>query len=84
MRTGALTPRVAVLLTEPRVAVKVAVESVPTGEVVTVKVALVAPPATETDAGTPAKPESEARATLRPASGAIPVSATVPVTEVPP
>ena len=84
IRTGALTPSAAVLLTEPRDAVNVAVESEETGVVVIVKLAEVAPPGTETDVGIPAKVESEAKVTLAPASGATPVRVTVPVSDVPP
>ena len=84
MRTGALMPSAAVLLTDPRDAVNLAVESVATGVVVIVKLAVVDPPAMETESGTPAKAESDARDTLSPATGAIPVIVTVPVTGVPP
>ncbi len=59
-------------------AVRLATVVVPTGTVVAVNVAVVAPPATVTVAGTVTDPESLARATTKP-----PVGAALPIVSVP-
>ena len=56
----------------------------PTGEVVAVKVAEVAPAATVTEAGSAAALELSLRVTLAPPAGAGPLSVTVPVELTPP
>ena len=56
----------------------------PTVPVVTVKVAVVLPPATVIEAGTVAEALSLDRVTERPPVGAAPFNVTVPVEEVPP
>jgi hypothetical protein len=84
VRAGAVMVRVAVaevLLADP---VMVDEVFVATAVVETVKVAVVAPAATETEAGTVALVEVLLRETVRPPVGAALVMVTVPVDEVPP
>jgi hypothetical protein len=83
-RTG-LTVMVAVLDTPLRVAVIVKVDAAVTVRVVMVKVAVVAPAATVTLAGTvPMVVDEDARVTTAPPVGAALVNVTVPVTGTPP
>ena len=81
---GGRTASVAVRLTLPSVAMIVAVDREDTGKVVTVNVAVVAPAATETEAGTVALPELDDNGIVAPAGGAGDAKVTVPVDEVPP
>jgi hypothetical protein len=81
--TGALMVRIAVLLTEPVVAVIVELVLVATAVVVTVKVAVVAPAGTVTELGTVAGLVAESPTEVPPV-GAAPVKVTVPVDEFPP
>lgn len=80
---GAVTPRAAVTEVLFADAVIVAVAFVATAEVETVKVAVVAPPLTTTEAGTVAAALSDERLTVNPACGAGLFRVTVPV-DVPP
>ena len=68
-------------LSEPEMFAVVVVD---TADVLTVKVALVAPAATVTDAGKVALAESDASVTTEPPGPAGPLSVTVPVDEEPP
>jgi hypothetical protein len=79
-----LTASVAVWVTDPAVAVIVAVTGAFTVAVAIVKVALVCPAATVTVCGTGALPLELLRATERPPLGAEPVRVTVPVDTAPP
>lgn len=79
-----LIVRVAVKLTEFSVPVIVALVTAETAAVVTVKVAVVAPEATVTDAGAVAFELFELRLTTKPPAGAGPFRATVPVEAAPP
>jgi hypothetical protein len=83
-RAGGLIVRFAVFVTVPAVAVIVAVVTVATGTVVTGNVAVVAPWATVTLAGTVAAPLLLARFTARPPASAMLESVTVPLVEAPP
>ena len=74
-----MTVSLAVLLKEPKVAVRVAVLVVATPLVVTVKLTVFAPASTTTDAGPLAKAESEPRVTVTPPVGATAFRVTVPV-----
>jgi hypothetical protein len=83
-RTG-LTVMVAVLDTPERLAVVVKEDTAVTVLVVMVKVAVVAPAATVTLAGTvPIVVDEEVNVTTAPPAGAAPVRVTVPVTATPP
>jgi len=79
-----VTVSVAVLLTEPSVAVMVAFVWVLTALVVTVKVPVVAPDATVTEAGTCAAALFDASVTVMPLVPAAESRVTVPVLAVPP
>src|SRR5512137_2743438 len=81
---GAFTVSVAVRVTPPALAVRVAVVAVATEVVATVKVAVVAPARTVTDAGTVADALLEERVTARPPVGAAAERVTVPVEDDPP
>lgn len=81
---GAVIVRVAVFEVPPRVPVRVAVTEAATEEVLTVNVAVVAPAATVTEAGTVAEVDEEVSVTLEPLVGAGPVRVTVPAELVPP
>jgi hypothetical protein len=83
-RAGGLMVRVAVCVTAPAVAVIVAVVAVPTAMVDTVNVAVVAPWATVTLAGTLAAVLSDERVTVNPPASAGALNVTVPVALVPP
>ena len=74
----------AVRVTPPKLAVIVTAVDVDTGDVVTVKVALLLPAATVTAAGTVAAPLSLLSDTADPPAGAGPLSVTVPVELTPP
>jgi hypothetical protein len=81
---GGVTVSVAVRVTPPALAVMVAGVDVETAPVVTVKVALVAPCATVTLAGTVAAPALLASVTANPPEGAAAVKLIVPCDAVPP
>jgi len=81
---GAVMVRLAVGEAPLKVAVIVAVVFVATAVVVTVKVAVVAPEATVTDAGVVAELELLLRETTKPEAGAADPMVTVPVDELPP
>jgi len=81
---GGVTVRVAVRVMPPALAVIVADVDVVTALVVIVKVALVAPWATDTVAGTVAAALPLDRETAKPPAGVGDVSVTVPCDEVPP
>lgn len=82
--TGALTVRVVFWVTPDNTAEMVTVVLVETAVVVAVNVALVAPAAIATEAGTVVEGSDEDRVTETPPVGAWPVSATVPADDVPP
>jgi len=82
--TGAVIDRLAVEEMAPTVAVIVAEAFAETADVVTVKVPVVAPAATVTEAGTVALVLFEARVTTVPPVGAAALSVTVPAEDVPP
>ena len=88
LRDAAAMLRVALAEVPARLAVSVAVVAVATAEVVTLKVAVVAPAATFTVAGTPALVELEVRATAIPPLGAglprvmLPVAGDPPISDV--
>jgi hypothetical protein len=85
VRTGAVTARVADRLTLLKTAVTVTSVSEATGSVVAVKVAVVVPAATVTDAGTwAAAVLLEVNVTTAPPVGAGPSRATMPVEDTPP
>jgi hypothetical protein len=81
---GGVTVSVAVRVTPPALAVMVAGVDVETAPVVTVKVALVAPCATVTLAGTVAAPALLASVTANPPEGAAAIKLIVPCDAVPP
>lgn len=83
-RAGGLTVRAAVFVTVPAVAVIVAVVQVPTGMVVTVNDAVVAPAATVTLAGAVAAALLLVRLTAKPPASAMLEIVTVPVVDAPP
>jgi hypothetical protein len=81
---GALTVKAAVLVIPSRTAERVRVAVLATAVVLILKLAVVAPAATLTFAGTVAAALSLERAAIRPPAGAAPVRVTVPVEELPP
>jgi hypothetical protein len=84
LNAGGFTVRVAVMVTPALTAEMVADVVLATTVVVTVKVALLAPPATVTLAGTVTPDELELSVTTRPPLGAGPLKVTVPWEVVPP
>jgi len=84
VKAGGLIVKVADLAIEPWVPKIVTVVDLETPPVETVNVAVVAPPATVTVAGTMAMELEEAKATDVPPTGAEPVKVTVPVDDCPP
>ena len=83
-RVGAVSARAAEALVPFTEAEMLAVAFAPTATVVTVKVAVVVPAATVTEAGTVAAALSDARLTVKPPTGALPVRVTVAVEGLPP
>ena len=81
---GGFTVRDAVFETVPSLAEIVAVPTVATGTVVTLKVPVLVPPATVTVVGTVAKAESEERFSMNPASAAMSLNVTVATDVAPP